>query len=58
VLQTKRPEYNHYFLRVKEKKKLTLNVHKLDLLTLSDNNPKIELKENADDTKEVDSTVD
>ncbi|GHU18266.1 hypothetical protein FACS189472_06340 [Alphaproteobacteria bacterium] len=33
VLQTKRPEYNHYFLQDKNKKKLTINAHKLDLLT-------------------------
>jgi hypothetical protein len=45
VLQTKRPEYNHYFLRDKDKKKLTVNVHKLDLLTWSDGDTKIELKE-------------
>jgi hypothetical protein len=33
VLQSKRPEYQHYFLRSKEKRKLTINAKKLDLLT-------------------------
>jgi hypothetical protein len=45
VLQTKRPEYNHYFLRDKDKRKLTVNVHKLDLLSWVDTNPKTELKD-------------
>jgi hypothetical protein len=40
VKQTKRPTYNHYFFRSKEdKKKLTLNVNKLDQLVFME--PKI-----------------
>ncbi|GHU25898.1 hypothetical protein FACS189472_19030 [Alphaproteobacteria bacterium] len=34
VKQETRPEYNHYFFRDKNKKKLTLNAKKLHLLTL------------------------
>jgi hypothetical protein len=35
VKQESRPEYQHYFFRDKDKKKLTLNVNKLNLLTYS-----------------------
>jgi hypothetical protein len=37
VRQDSRLEYPHYFLRDKNKKKLTINVNKLHLLTYKDN---------------------
>ncbi|GHU20986.1 hypothetical protein FACS189472_13270 [Alphaproteobacteria bacterium] len=51
VKQDSRPEYNHYFLRDKDKKKLTLNAHKLDLLMWTE--PKIELKSEEETIKDT-----
>jgi hypothetical protein len=54
VKQETRPGYKHYFFRDKNKKKLTLNANKLDLLTFTpDNKPQSEEIESVKDVLET-----
>jgi hypothetical protein len=47
VKQDFRPEYNHYFLRDKNKRKLTINANKLDLLSYIEDNIDANIKDNS-----------